>query len=280
MGTVLPGGGRVVDLADAFWGGAVAPGWGGPKGSPDQRTVPGHTGSGAPSTGGTVAPPPQSGTVVITGVLPPEASVTLLTASDGVSFQGGVGGWEDVERRGMAPGKRWRGGEATSCTIQGFLHLRRRGFDRGDVGDRITRLVSLGRRRGSDPHPSPVVLAGDVRHPDADGGGQWVIQDVSLGMPLRRDGVIILQPVTVELASYAAFRDLAPAAVAATRRGSASASRQVTTRQGDTMRSLATRELGTPTRWTDIRTWNKSLAGKNPVGPDTPLRPGMRIVIK
>ena len=264
MARVLPASGRVYPLPT-------------PRGD-----TPGAAGN--PSAGATakaIAETPVSGTVVVTGVMPPHARVTLLTAPDAVSVTGGVGGWDDIERRGMEPVKTWRGGTTAQITLQGILHHQRRGMDAGDVGERITRLVSLGRRRGGDPHPTPVILTGDIRHPLVDEGGQWVIQGISFGQPLRRDGVILHQAVQIDLDNYRAPSEIQPVPVGRTRAGGKpGVARKVTARRGDTLRVIAARELGNPARWVQVRDWNRVVRGRHPVGPDEPLRPGVRLVIK
>jgi hypothetical protein len=49
------------------------------------------------------------------------------------------------------------------------------------------------------------------------------------------------------------------------------------TRAGDTMRSVALRELGSGNRWKDLRHWNKKQLGK--VNPDDRLRAGTHLAV-
>jgi phage protein U len=197
-------------------------------------------------------------------------------------FSGGVGGWEATDRPGRRPARWWRGGVEMTQSITGIIQL---GVNTGDetVEQRIAMLRRLGTTPGGEDHPTPLRVRGDVADPYSVGGGLWVMQGMSLGERVfRRDGSLRRQAVSVELVDFDDAPTIAPITVRRTR---ASASRPrvrtITTRARDTLRAIAVRELGSVSAWQRIREWNPRLfKGTRPVGPDEPLRAGLRVTIK
>lgn len=207
--------------------------------------------------------------------------VTVILTS-APQFSGGVGGWEVMSRPGRRPARWWRGGTEMALTIDGVLDV-----DRGDptfgVEDRLTRLRQFGVRPGGQEAPAPLRLAGDLSDPYSARGGLWVLVGMGLGDRLYlRDGRLRRQAVTLELADYAPVETIQPVSVRRTRASvNRPRVRQVTTRQGDTLRGMAVRELGFGGGWSQIRDWNPRLfKGSRHTGPDDPLRAGLRVTIR
>lgn len=221
------------------------------------------------------------GIITLTAARPPRTQVHLLV-TDPPQVSGGVGGWETVDRAGRRPARWWRARPEQTMTITGALDSRRPIVEDNTVEERLTQLLSLGRVRGGTDEPSPVRVTGDARDPDSRAGALWVVQNISLGERLfTRTGTLRRQLVTVDLVDFDAIDAIRPLVVKRTRATAArQARRTITSRQGDTLRGLAVRELGTPAAWMRIRNANpKTLGGRTPVGPDEPIRAGVRLVI-
>ncbi len=214
--------------------------------------------------------------------------VLLLTSPP--DFSGGAGGWEAMDRPRRRPARWWRGGVERTQSIAGLLDplgLNRRFEDgstvTGTVEAALDHLERLGVTPGGADHPTPVRLHGDLSDPYSRRGGLWVVQGLSLGDRVYApDGTLRRQAVTVELVDYEEAPSIRPVTVRRTRANvNKPRTRRVTTRKGDTLRLIAVRELGFAGGWQRIRDWNpKQLKGTRPVGPDDPLRAGVRLVLK
>jgi len=207
----------------------------------------------------------------------------VITLSEPPALSGGVGGWQGTDRPGRRPARWWQGGVELTQTITGFLDLGVGPHAGTPVERRLLDLRRLGVKPAGEDEPPPIALSGDVVDPYSAGPGLWVMQGLSLGDRLfRRGGVLQRQAVTVELVDYEDTPTIAPVRVKRTRDSVAKPrTRQVSTRKGDTLRTIAVRELGSASAWDRIRGWNpRVLKGTQPVGPDDPLRPGVRLVLK
>lgn len=196
---------------------------------------------------------------------------------------GGAGGWNGVDRPGRRPAKWWQGGVELTQTLECCIDRNLIADELGTVERRLARLNSFTKKPGGEERPTSLLLAGDVLDPYSAGGGLWVITNVTYGeRVLRRDGDLARQMVTIDMADFTEVPEVGPISIKRTRASVGKAKvRRITTRKGDTIRAIAVRELGSSGAWTKIRDWNPRLfKGSSPIGPDAPLRPGVRVTLK
>lgn len=215
--------------------------------------------------GGTVTLTPEGGGAALTLIMngPPDRS-------------GGIGGWASVERSGRRPGKWWQSQPDEAMSIECTLDMH--ALPGPSVEKRIADLQALGRPSVDLKTEPPVLrLSGDVL--PIDKAVRWVMSDLKFGERLYfSDGKLRRQVVTVDLERYNDVSEIEAVQVTRTRRaGKARRRRTVVAHTHDTLRAIALRELGNPSRWTDLRQWNTRL---KKVDPDAPLRRGTRITIR
>jgi hypothetical protein len=223
--------------------------------------------------GGDVAPRP--GMVRIAPSNPRKDLPVILINASPPDRNGGVGGWETVERPLRRPSKWWKAPPVSTMTLHCLIDataIRQR----LSVEHAIERLYSLGGDPDRTGDPTPVRLDGDVMPRDK--RIDWVIQDITLGERLyQRGGALQRQALDIELEEYVAVPDIEPIKVKATRDKAGRRKRfSLRSRQGDTLRTIAVRELGSASEWSKIRRWNPKV---RKVHPDDPLATGTRIVI-
>lgn len=217
------------------------------------------------------------------------SEAVIVIQTDVPDRSGGVGGWETVERRFQRPAKYWRGPELSTLTLHCAIDRRairqRMSVERALeqlyalAKDPSAKLTGSGATGGAADDPTPVRLTGDVV--DRDQRIDWVIQDITLAERLPEPGhgffVLGRQHFDLELEEYVAVPSIDPVRIGRTRdKAGQRAKHTISTKQGDTLRVIALRELGEPDDWTKVRDWNPKL---KKVHPDDPLATGTKVVI-
>lgn len=215
---------------------------------------------------------PPSGTVEI---IPTRGNSVLLLLAEPPDRAGGVGGWQTTERMFQRPARWFQAPPVDTMTISGILD--RDEHARGHtIKTRLGWLYDMA-RAGKQDEPPIVKLWGDIAPYDQ--RLKWVVQDITLGDRIMSGaGTFVLQHVTVALEGYDALPRVAKASVRRTRAtgGAAPQRRVIRTLKGDTLRTIAVKQLGTSGQYTLLRQWNKQFAQTD---PDQPLKPGLLMVL-
>jgi hypothetical protein len=217
-------------------------------------------------------PPPQSGTVELR---PSRGNKVILLLAGPPDRSGGVGGWATSERAYRRPARWFQSPPIDAMTLPGILDL----YENSQgitIETALGWLYAMGMAGGQDTPPT-VKLAGDVRPYDR--RLTWVVQGVTLGdRVMAAAGVIAQQNVTVELEGYDPLPTIAKASVQRTRQPGATQPRRrvIRTMKGDTLRSIAVKQLGASNQYTLLRTWNPTFKKTD---PDQPLRAGIVMVL-
>lgn len=202
-------------------------------------------------------------------------SVTLALAAD-PTINPVVGGWQNSARFGRAPATWWSGPEEPGSAEMLLAADARLTPNFPDVVATVTTLTSLGAPVDGSAQPPTVQVICNAT-PTLD-NVDMVVQDLALGAQVVTGGRLLRQEVTLSLQRYEPFAPLT--SVKPTQSRSASNKRRarvISAKTGDTLRSIAVRQLGDASRWKDIRSWNKSLAK---VDPDAPLRTGTKVTLR
>ena len=203
-------------------------------------------------------------------------SVRLLLNSE-PDRSGGVGGWEETERALRRPARWWKGLPSETMSLDCTLDDDAPAPAERSVGKRLENLKKMG-MHSEDDDPPTIKIRGDIWFKDR--SLTWVMDGLSFGARLyNRDGSLRRQQVTVDLARYIGIDEIHSLRIRKTRTKKRKRKhRTVTSRRGETLRGIALRALGSPSRWKDLRKWNKKKLGK--VDPDMRLRPGTHIKIR
>jgi LysM repeat protein len=195
---------------------------------------------------------PQAGRVRIAAV---GAARFVEAWVDGpvVPTESGYGGWTVVEAEGAKGTLEFSGTEPQRWTVP----LKLDGWSTGEnLQDAWDLLLSLASEQGYDPPPQ-VRLAGTIP-PDLSSRA-WVIEKPVPGSErLTNQGNELLRAqVTLNLIEASFARNIASPIKQAQRAvKGAHPSRTIRARAGDTLVSIASRELGNPERWRDISKLN------------------------
>ncbi len=212
--------------------------------------------------GGAVRFDPDRGASIVALLMaPPERS-------------GGVGGWQRSERQRRRSAS-WFGAQPDdTMSLEIAFDANALPGDR-TIEQRLRVLREMGTAEGGQDPPS-IEISGDIW--DFDQGLDWVMEDMSLGERVfYSDGEFLRQHVTVAFVRFQAIDEIDAVKIRPTRGKNSRRRRTVTSRGGDTLRAVSLRELGSPSRWQDLRKWNKVLSKTN---PDDRLRTGTKIVIR
>lgn len=200
------------------------------------------------------------------------SSLTLLV-EEPPERGGGVGGWVSSERSGRRPAKWFKSLPDDTYSWKLIIDLDEVG---GPSVERRLRVLRDMGQPGNEAEPPTIRVLGDLWNEDA--SLDWIMQDWSLGDRLwTPEGVLRRQHVTVALERYTPLDEIEATRIRSTRTGRKPRRRQVVARGNDTLRVIALRELGDPTRWKDLTRWNKTLRRAD---PDARLRTGLHITIR
>jgi hypothetical protein len=191
--------------------------------------------------------------------------------------EGGVGGFQASERAGRRPAK-WFKSQPDDTVSWDLILDSDATPGRYSVTERLRHLRDMGVAHSDHDEPPTIDLSGDVW--DTDANIPWVIENITLGDRLYDPfGEIRQHHVTVQLSRFEELDEVNAISIRRTRTGKKNKKRRhtIVTRAGDTMRSVALRELGSGNRWKDLRHWNKKQLGK--VNPDDRLRAGTHLAV-
>jgi nucleoid-associated protein YgaU len=174
--------------------------------------------------------------------------------------ESGYGGWTVVETEGGKGTLEFSGTEPQRWTLPLKLDSWSTGEDLQDVWDL---LMSLASEQGFDPPPQ-VRLAGTIP-PDLSARA-WVIEKPVPGSErlINEGNQLLRAEVTLNLIEASFSRNIASPLKQAQRAAKgAHSSRTIRARAGDTLVSIAARELGNPEKWRDISKLNGGLQPDN-----------------
>jgi hypothetical protein len=205
-----------------------------------------------------------------------EALALLCRLGDGnVDLTSGVGGWEEVDRPGRTPISRWR--HRVSLRVDVPLWIA--SADRTSIEPQIEVLTALAGRgpRWVEAEPPHLIFdTGGVSPWDAQTYPDqlWVIDALSWGTNLLYNsaGNRYRQDVTVTLLQFVDDVAIPDQSLAKRRqtRGKFKVPKTYHVKKGDTLVSIARRELGSVDRWLEIRKLNPGAR----TDPRVELKPG------
>lgn len=215
--------------------------------------------------------PPASGQVRLY-----TADAVFVAIRNGeVDRSGGVGGWQQSARVLRPDADWWKNTPKDIAGIPLMLDIDE--LPGAPLEQRLTALRSMGQPDESGQPPA-VSVDGDA---PMCAGIAWKIDDVALGAALYRpDAPTRLRRVelTVQLSSLDEADAVEKVTVKRTRSSATKRRRRVIhSRQGDTLRAIAVRQLGSSGQYTKIREWNPKL---KKIDPDAPLRVNTKVVLK
>lgn len=156
----------------------------------------------------------------------------------------GYGGWRSDRRPRKSALTVWDGRAPFELPITMLLY-----HHGNSVMGSIKTLGNLA--TGHQASPPTVRVTGALMVPDTP-SDEWVIQDIGWGKAIRRkDAAITSQVVTVTLLEHVDDKLLA-ASTLRDRQGRKTVIRHYKVKKGDTLRSIAARQLGDAKRWADI----------------------------
>ena len=216
-------------------------------------------------------PRPQQGLVTLTGEY--AGAVTLIVTGT-PDYSPSVGGWETVDRFGDAAVSWWKTRPLATLSLPCLLNIE----VTGPVEAALSMLELIGQpRAGRDP--SRVKVRGDVPPSAATATATWRLDAMKYGERSYRtdnDQLLLWQELTLDLTQHAAGKIAAVGGMKTRNRSGARTRRVVNARQGDTLRTIALRELGSSNDWKQLRAWNKKLARTD---PDALLAVGLKVTI-
>ncbi len=236
-----------------------------PGGSPQKttRAAGGVSGSG-PTTHSLGIPP--AGRVRLAAV---GATQFVEAWVDGpvLPTESGYGGWTVVPAEGAKGTLEFSGTEPQRWT----LPLKLDGWSaQEDLQEQWDLLLSLAAEQGYDPPPQ-VRLAGTVPHDLS--SRAWVIEKPAPGSErlINEGNQLLRAQITLDLIEAVFARNIASPLKQAQRSAKGShSSHTIRARSGDTLVSIAARELGNPERWRDLMKLNGGLQPDN-------VKPGQSI---
>lgn len=193
------------------------------------------------------------------------------------SRTGGAGGWVTIERALLPDVHDFKSTPRVSESWPVMLDIDE--LPGPSIEARLARLHRMGTPRAETDEPPRIRISGDIS--PLDRSLRWKLDDVNYGrMLFDPDDPDSLRRITMtlEISELEKVDTVSPVKIHRTRRTSGKRrQRTIRTKSGDTLRSIAVRQLGSSTQWRKIREWNKNVKRAD---PDAPLRPGTRILLK
>jgi hypothetical protein len=261
------------------------------------NAYPAHTGPGGDqyaeptSLGKRVAP--ASGHRA-SSIVPPLGWVRLEDADDpgmallcrlgegNVDLTAGIGGWDVIRRPGRTPVTRWRGRSELRIDVPVYLNDERK----LSIEPQITLLTGLAGRgpKGSEQEPPHLIFdTGGVSPWDAQAYPDqlWVIDALAWGTVVLHNGAgnRYRQDATVTLLQFIDDQLVSDESLALRRkqrRGKLNVSKTYRVKKGDTLVSIARRELGSVDRWVQIRQLNPGVK----TDPRLELKAGLTLKLR
>jgi hypothetical protein len=178
----------------------------------------------------------------------------------------GHGGWVVVPREGQEGTVEYQGIEPPRWVLPVLVD----GWAGGvNVQADWNAILNLARKRGSQPPPQ-VWFAGTV--PPGLSGRAWLIEKPDIGSEQLIDGSnrLLRGSLTLNLLAPTSTIDVASPIRQALAKGTHKGIRTIRARSGDTLVSIAARELGDPERWREVSAVNNGLQPDN-VKPGKPI---------
>lgn len=219
------------------------------------------------------------------GVDGPRPGMVKLAAETGAALTmiltgspdrgGGVGGWQESERVLRPNSAWWKSRPLSTISLPCMIDIDAIGGP--SVERRLEVLYTMGESHNDDDPPA-IRLFGDVPTATTQ---NWKLDNITLGDRLFQPDnpeELRRQELTIELSELFIADGVSQATVKSTRPAGSSARRRrtIASKQGDTLRSIAVRQLGSSGEYTKIRSWNPKLAKTD---PDAPLRVGTQVVL-
>jgi hypothetical protein len=223
-----------------------------------------------PTTGGAPDPTAVGSTKPSLGV-PPVGRVRIAAVGDGrfveawvdgpvLPTESGYGGWNVVPAEGAEGTLEYAGVDPERWTLPLKLDAWSSGEDLQPVWDL---LMSFASQQGDDPPPQ-VRMAGTI--PPGLNARAWIIEKPVPGSErlTNQHNQLLRAQVTLNLIKASFARNIASPLKQAQRAAKgAHSSRTIRARAGDTLVSIAARELGNPLKWRDISKLNGGLQPDN-----------------
>lgn len=218
-------------------------------------------------------PRPASGLVTVTAEFVGSVTLVLTGAPDYVPS---VGGWDTTPRIGGTASSWWKEQPLATISLPCLLHT----TVTGPVERSIAALEKAGKVVGGHlaDEPSRIKLRGDIP-PSAAGAAVWRLDGLKLSAREYQpaaDTVLWWQELTLDLTQHTAGTVARAGGLKTRNVKGARTRRTVRALQGDTIRKIALRELGSSTDWKLLRSWNKKLARTD---PDAILAAGTHVSI-
>lgn len=201
-------------------------------------------------------------------------SVTLAL-SEPASVTAPVGGWNRLDRVTGPAASDYTVRPPAGLSLSTFLH--RDLLAGGDVPAVLRRLTAMGQPPAGQDVPLPVQVVGDV---ETDPATLWCITGLTVEgavyVPGTSTVLAIRVPVTLE--EYVRQDVVTAVTVASTRTKAGTRRRRtIRARKGDSLRTIAVRELGRSSDWKKLRDWNPRLGR---LDPDAVLKVGARLQVR
>lgn len=194
----------------------------------------------------------------------------------------GYGGWDEIERRGRVSLTSWAGFKPVGIDLELSLDDFAAGKSVEPVIDVLEALAGRGRKATGGQPPVLIVDTAGVMPHDAhsDPDTRWVIQDLAWADDdstiVNEHGNRVRANVTVSLLQHVSDDRLQDRALAArvklqAQQKTSGAKRRYTVKTGDTLISIARRQLGDPGKWVQLAKLN-GLRDPRAVKPGAQIR--------
>lgn len=208
---------------------------------------------------------------------PSRGPAVVITLNKEPDVTLGVGGWQASQRQLRRSARWWSEIPDDTIVFDAFFDVDAHAGP--SIETRIGNLQQMG-LPGDRDEPPTIKLYGDVW--DRLKTFRWVVSEngITLGPRLwLPNGSLRRQQVGVTLERHEPLDEIEAIKIKSTRNKSGRRRRHtIKTKAGDTLRAVALRELGSATRWKDLRDWNKKRLHN--VDPDVRLRTGTHLIVR
>lgn len=189
-----------------------------------------------------------------------------------IDRSGSVGGWQASDRVGLRQSSWWFATPLGTATASLMFDLSVQGAP--SIETRLATLYAMG-RPGGGSQPPALRLFGDVPTMRRQ---SWRLDNIELGSNFSRGGKVAQMSLTLSLTELILATGIEEVAVTSTRDSPTRPRvRTITVGPKQTLRSIAVEQLGQSSDYTQIQSWNKSVAKTD---PDKVLPQGLKLVLK